>query len=132
MQDTATTMARLVELSLLGVRLAVDDFGTGYSSLSYLRRFPVHVLKIAKPFTDDAVAGPQRSALLRGMVDLGRALSLDVVAEGVEEAGQVVKLRELGCPLGQGYLFSGPLDAAALERFLSGSRGNAAVPAAAW
>ena len=104
---------RLHELQRLGVRLAVDDFGTGYSSLSYLRRFPFDILKVDKSFVatiTDAAAIP---AIVRGLLELGRTLGLETVAEGVEDAVQRDALRAQGCDLAQGYLFARPMTPAA-------------------
>ena len=115
--DTSTTIARLEAIRALGVRIAIDDFGTGYSSLGYLRRFPVDILKIAKEFigrTDDLDEWPFAAAI----VALGRALGMAIVAEGIEELAQLAHLRELGCELGQGFLFAAPLEPAEAERFL--------------
>jgi diguanylate cyclase (GGDEF)-like protein/PAS domain S-box-containing protein len=110
MADPDTTLATLRELRLIGVRLAVDDFGTGYSSLAYLRRFPVHAVKVDRSFVDRVGQGPEDSAIVAAIVKLSEALGLQVVAEGVETVLQLNKLRELGCELAQGYLFSPPLD----------------------
>jgi EAL domain-containing protein (putative c-di-GMP-specific phosphodiesterase class I) len=100
------------------VRIAVDDFGTGYSSLGYLRQFPVDILKIARDF----VVAPDRSdsdwAFAHAIVALGRTLGLRIVAEGIEEAGQVDRLLELGCSIGQGFYFSWPMPAAELAASL--------------
>ncbi|BCJ54985.1 hypothetical protein Asp14428_64600 [Actinoplanes sp. NBRC 14428] len=95
----------------LGVRIAIDDFGTGYSSLGYLRQRPIDVLKIDKMFIDDMVADDQQFALVRGIVSLAQNLNLTVVAEGIEDANHRAILAQLGCPLGQGYYYSSPLDA---------------------
>jgi EAL domain-containing protein (putative c-di-GMP-specific phosphodiesterase class I) len=119
MSHTAETVARLDELRSLGVRLAIDDFGTGYSSLSYLERFPVDVLKIDRAFVSGLAVGGDRSVLARAIVELGRALGLDVVAEGIERPDQAARLRELGCRLGQGYLFARPLAPDAMEAVLA-------------
>jgi len=111
-------------LRSLGVRIAIDDFGTGYSSLSYLERLDVDVLKVDRSFIDRVGAGRPPSALLRAVVGLGNELGLEVVAEGVEQEGQVHALAELGCGLAQGYHFARPLDeldvALLLERGRSG------------
>jgi diguanylate cyclase (GGDEF)-like protein/PAS domain S-box-containing protein len=106
-QDTELTIERLTALKRLGVRLAIDDFGTGYSSLSYLQRFPVDVLKIDRSFIDaaDRDANP---ALVRAIVELGRTLELDTVAEGIERNDQLHQFKALQCRLGQGYLFARP------------------------
>ena len=85
--------------------LALDDFGTGYSSLNYIQRFPVDILKIDKSFTD--ALGQGRNALLtEAIVGLAKALDLVQIAEGIEHRAQADRLLELGCELGQGFLFS--------------------------
>ena len=119
MQRTAGTIGRLAELRSLGVHLAIDDFGTGYSSLSYLERFPVDILKIDRSFIANAAPTGERPAIARAIVELGRTLNLRVVAEGIEEPEQADWLVSLGCPLGQGYLFSRPLGVDAMEMFLA-------------
>jgi EAL domain-containing protein (putative c-di-GMP-specific phosphodiesterase class I) len=121
MGDAQATIARLTELKALGVRIAVDDFGTGYSSLSYLRQFPIDELKIAKPFIDDMADDPDSLAVARGIVELGRSLSMQVLAEGIEDPAQAELLRAIGCELGQGYLFARPLDAASADAMLTGA-----------
>jgi diguanylate cyclase (GGDEF)-like protein len=108
MHDTEATIERLAALKALGVRLAVDDFGTGYSSLRYLSRFPIDLLKMAKPFVD-GVATEQGAAMARAIVDLGASLGLAIIAEGIEQGVQLAQLRRLGCEYGQGYLFARPL-----------------------
>ena len=112
--------ATLDQLKELGVRLAVDDFGTGHSSLQYLARFPLDVLKVDKSYVallDGHVAqrASRAAALVRGIVLLGHSLGLRTVAEGVATAAQLRLLRKLGCQLGQGHLFDGPLDPDSLE-----------------
>jgi EAL domain-containing protein (putative c-di-GMP-specific phosphodiesterase class I) len=111
----------------LGVRLAIDDFGTGYSSLSYLQRFPIDVLKIDRAFVN-AIDGAEGSALVRSIVDIGRSLHLETVAEGVERPEQPGQLVELDCDLGQGYLMNRPQDAAAIDRLLSAPDRVASAP----
>jgi sensor c-di-GMP phosphodiesterase-like protein len=101
------------------VGLAIDDFGTGYSSLSYLQRFPIDILKIAKPFIDDVGAGIERSALARAIIGLGETLKLRTIAEGIEIAEQRAALLTLGCELGQGYFFAHALPPAGVERLLA-------------
>ncbi|MGE5828480.1 MAG: putative bifunctional diguanylate cyclase/phosphodiesterase [Micromonosporaceae bacterium] len=105
------TLRRLHEM---GVRLAVDDFGTGYSSLSYLRRLPVDEVKIDQSFVQGMATDPGDLAIVRAVVDLARHFGLVVVAEGVESELTVSLLEEVGCDIGQGYLFSRPLP---FERF---------------
>ena len=106
--DTDFAMQQLHDLKGLGIRLAMDDFGTGYSSLSYLSRFPVDILKMDRSFVGSA----DNEALTSAIIALGTSLSLEVVAEGIELAEQANSLEELGCELGQGYLFARPMDAA--------------------
>ena len=117
-QDVEAMAAKLHALTAFGLRVAVDDFGTGYSSLSYLHRFPVHVLKIDKSFTERVDGSFDESALARAIVRLGQALHLETVAEGVETASQLAALRELGCMFGQGYHFAKPLEAGEVEELL--------------
>lgn len=106
--DTARTLPLLQALKKLGVRLAIDDFGTGYSSLSYLKDLPVDILKIDKSFITP-VDESRQVALVRGIINLARALDLDTVAEGVETAEHEAVLRSLGCRYGQGYYYARPL-----------------------
>lgn len=121
-----TAAVKLEGLKALGVRLAIDDFGTGYSSLSYLRRFPVDILKIDREFTD-GVGSPAGLKLLRGIVQLGRVVGLDLIAEGIERPEQIGPIVEAGCQEGQGFLFARPVDAEALTTLL---RGGVLGPAA--
>ena len=99
----------LERIRMLGVRIALDDFGTGYSSLSYLQRFPVDTLKIDKSFVALLLTDPATSEIVRLIVGLGRALDMNVVAEGVEDVRQWDVLRKFGCASAQGYLFSRPV-----------------------
>ena len=119
MQETSTVLERLRQLKALGVQLAIDDFGTGYSSLSYLQRFPIDILKIAKPFIEELGAGPDKAALARAIIGLGETLKLRTIAEGIETPAQVGALLELGCNMGQGYHFSTALSATQLEHALA-------------
>ncbi len=123
MRRTTTTIARLGALRDLGVHLAIDDFGTGYSSLSYLERFPIDVLKIDRTFV--SAVGDAVSPIARAIVDLGRTLGLQVIAEGIEHAEQARSLSDIGCRLGQGYLFARPMTAAAAESLLAEGDGLA-------
>ena len=122
MQQTDAVLERLQQLKALNVRLAIDDFGTGYSSLSYLQRFPIDILKIAKPFVEEVGQGADRSALARAIVGLGDTLKLQTIAEGIERAEQQAALIALGCTLGQGHHFWPALSADAVEELLSGER----------
>jgi EAL domain-containing protein (putative c-di-GMP-specific phosphodiesterase class I) len=118
-QDATVAAKRLHDLRNLGVRLAIDDFGTGYSSLSYLRQFPVDILKIDRSFVSAIGDGNQMPAIVRGLLELGRTLRLEIVAEGIEEPDQLDRLREENCDLGQGYLFARPLPAEDVEGYLA-------------
>jgi diguanylate cyclase (GGDEF)-like protein len=118
MADPSLTATVLAELHEMGVALSVDDFGTGYSSLSYLQQLPVEELKIDRSFV--AAIGEETSAVIvRSTIDLGRNLGLRVVAEGVEDDEVMALLRELRCPIAQGYAISPPLPAAAFLEWVS-------------
>jgi diguanylate cyclase (GGDEF)-like protein len=119
-QDVAAAVDRLENLRSLGVSIAIDDFGTGYSSLRYIRRFPADILKIAKPFIDD-LHDETDAALVSTIIALADSLGLRTVAEGIEDAEQLARLRALGCTLGQGYLFARPLAAADVTDLLGGA-----------
>ncbi len=114
-----TALRRLRALKGLGVRLAIDDFGTGYSSLSYLRQFPFDILKIDHSFIGSMADSPQAATMVRTMIELGRRLKLEVVAEGVENEQQLDLLRRLHCHYVQGYRFWQPIDADAMTSLLS-------------
>ncbi|MCC7370523.1 MAG: EAL domain-containing protein [Chloroflexi bacterium] len=129
MQDIESAISRLQAIKRLGVRLAIDDFGTGYSSLAYLRRFPIDVLKIDRAFVKDLARGVTDVALTSAIVELGRALDLELVAEGIETADQRLHLMRMGCELGQGYLWSKPVPADEFNQLLmDGSFAAADLP----
>jgi len=113
--DADAALAALTALKRLGVQLAVDDFGTGYSSLTYLQRFPVDELKIDQSFVAGLGTGPGDTAIVASCVQLAHAIGLRAVAEGVETEDQRRALVELGCDVGQGYLFSRPVPAVDLD-----------------
>jgi diguanylate cyclase (GGDEF)-like protein len=120
MQDREAAAATLWQLKRLGVRIAIDDFGTGYSSLAYLRRFPIDMLKIAREFVDGLGRDEHDDVITRAIVELAGTLGLLTVATGVETHGQQTFVTALGCDVGQGYLFSRPVDAeSALELLTS-------------
>jgi diguanylate cyclase (GGDEF)-like protein len=118
MREPDATAHLLTELKELGVRIAVDDFGTGYSSLAYLRQFPVDSLKIDRTFITGLALSSEAHALAHTLIQLGKALGLETLAEGVEHRSQVLELQREGCDLAQGFLFAQPLDPDMLERFL--------------
>jgi EAL domain-containing protein (putative c-di-GMP-specific phosphodiesterase class I) len=119
-QYTEASIATLKSLKGLGVRLAIDDFGTGFSSLSYLRRFPFDILKIDRSFVR-GVDEPDSddSALAHAIVQIGHALGLEPLAEGIETAEQLTAMKKLGCTFGQGFHLAPPLPAVELERWLA-------------
>jgi EAL domain-containing protein (putative c-di-GMP-specific phosphodiesterase class I) len=102
----------------MGVHRAIDDFGTGYSSLSYLQQFPIDVLKIDKSFVHRITGDPYDSAIVSSIIDLGKNLKQQVIAEGIETQEQLAFLQTQHCAEGQGYLFSRPLAAAQFAHLL--------------
>ncbi len=122
MRDSVATVARLNSLKQLGVKVAIDDFGTGYSSLAYLRQFPVDVLKIDRSFVADMSRSPDAAALIHTLIELGRTLGLETLAEGIETHEQLEGLRSEKCDHGQGFLFSGPVSASEIARLLETAR----------
>lgn len=108
--DNATVRKVLGELHLAGVRVALDDFGTGYSSLSHLREFPIDKVKIDKSFIRDMCTDWQSRTIVQALISMARNMRIEVVAEGVETAEQLALLQNLGCEMGQGFLFSPALD----------------------
>jgi EAL domain-containing protein (putative c-di-GMP-specific phosphodiesterase class I) len=119
MRNVSTVVSRLVALKATGVRIAIDDFGTGYSSLAYLQQFPVDTLKIDRSFISTMADSPESGALIRTLVQLGKTLGLETLAEGIEESAQYSQLERDQCDSGQGFLYARPLDAEALEAFLT-------------
>jgi diguanylate cyclase (GGDEF)-like protein/PAS domain S-box-containing protein len=112
LEDADATMAVLTSLRELGCLLAIDDFGTGYSSLGYLRKLPVDIVKLDKSFLDARVATSDgERAFLESVLQIGRTLGLETVAEGIEDQATADALAAIGCDKGQGYLFSKPVDA---------------------
>jgi EAL domain-containing protein (putative c-di-GMP-specific phosphodiesterase class I) len=109
--DPVKAAVQMQSLRALGVRLAIDDFGTGYSSLSYLRQFPVDILKVDRSFVAMITEHEDVPPIVRGLIELARTLSLELVAEGVENETQHERLRAERCDLAQGYLYAAPLDA---------------------
>jgi diguanylate cyclase (GGDEF)-like protein/PAS domain S-box-containing protein len=134
MHDPTPIAARLRKLKQVGVRVAIDDFGTGYSSMAYLRQFPVDILKIDRSFVSDMMDSSEGEALVHTLVQLGKALGLVTVAEGIEDETQLFRLRMEECNEGQGFYYARPLEAQDAERFMAEKSISAAaetVPAAA-
>jgi EAL domain-containing protein (putative c-di-GMP-specific phosphodiesterase class I) len=103
----------------MSVELAIDDFGTGYSSLSYLKRFPMRFLKIDRSFIYKLENDPDDTMLVSGMITLAHSLGMQGVAEGVETAEHLARLREMGCDVAQGNYFSEPVSSRAMTSFLA-------------
>ncbi len=122
MEDDASLAATVAAIHAQGVRLSMDDFGTGYSSLGYLRQLPVHQLKLDKSFVIDLESDAAARELASAVIRIGDSLKLAVVAEGVENEAQRCFLLSQGCRMGQGYLFSRPLDAAAVAQWIATPR----------
>jgi EAL domain-containing protein (putative c-di-GMP-specific phosphodiesterase class I) len=124
MRNADETARRLVAIKELGVRLAIDDFGTGYSSLSHLQQFPVDALKIDRSFISGLTGNQEGETLLHALVQLGKSLSIETVAEGIEHQRELSLLQDEQCDSGQGFLYARPLDATATEAFLRDSANN--------
>jgi diguanylate cyclase (GGDEF)-like protein len=109
LQDSDASLILLQNLKALGVKLSIDDFGTGYSNLSYLQRFQVDTLKIDKSFVQNLGENTQHHAIVNAIIQMAHSLNLRTIAEGIEDQSTRQMLAELGCDLGQGYLFAKPL-----------------------
>ena len=135
MEDADETIVILEKLRELGVKLAIDDFGTGYSSLAYIERFPLDSLKIDRSFvqtigkiTRNGKAKKERSVIMQAVQTLGQGLGIEITAEGIETQEQLSELREMGCAVGQGFLFAKPLSSVSLTAMLRDkSRAEASV-----
>ncbi len=125
MANAEETAGRLASIKEIGVRVAIDDFGTGYSSLAYLQRFPVDALKIDRSFISKMSNDAEGETLIRTLVQLGKSLSIETLAEGIEQARELNLLREESCDTGQGFLFARPLDVDECETFLENWAGAA-------
>ena len=125
LKDTPGVLEAFRRLRDLGVGLSVDDFGTGYSNLRLLETFPVTEIKMDRSFVSERAESPSKMVVVRAIIDLGRALELAVVAEGVETEAQRELLARMGCPIGQGYLFGTPADG---ETFAASLRRASAPP----
>jgi diguanylate cyclase (GGDEF)-like protein len=124
MRDVEAVIPRLEELKALGIRIAIDDFGTGYSSLASLQRFPVDTIKIDRSFIASMADSPGSGAMIHTLVQLGKALGLETLAEGIEESGQYSTLEDECCDSGQGYLVARPMEAGAIPPFLAEQPSN--------
>lgn len=122
MEDISTAAQNLLSLRRAGALIAIDDFGTGYSSLSYLKSLPLDKIKIDKSFVQDLLDDEDDATIVRAIVQLGRSLGMQVIAEGVETAEQEAYVIAQGCNEGQGYLYSKPLPARELTLFLKQAR----------
>jgi EAL domain-containing protein (putative c-di-GMP-specific phosphodiesterase class I) len=126
MTDPKRTIGLLKELYAMGLHLAIDDFGTGYSSLSALQQFPIGTLKIDQSFVRDVAVDTNDAALVRTIIEMGKSLDLEVIAEGVENSEQLEFLRKHGCFYAQGRLFGEPMEAAKLLAIIAGQTLGAA------
>ncbi|AOZ11955.1 GGDEF-domain containing protein [Pseudomonas lundensis] len=128
MEDISTAAQHLLSLRRSGALIAIDDFGTGYSSLSYLKSLPLDKIKIDKSFVQDLIDDDDDATIVRAIIQLGRSLGMQVIAEGVETLEQETYVINEGCHEGQGYLYSKPLPARELSVFLKqGQRNNAVI-----
>jgi diguanylate cyclase (GGDEF)-like protein len=125
MEEGDSTVWLLSELADLGLSIAMDDFGTGYSSLSYLRRFPLNKIKIDRSFVMDLTQSTKVEVIIKSIIDIARSMEMQTTAEGIETETQHAMLRQLGCDVGQGYLFSKPLPLAQVRELIGKS-----IPAA--
>ena len=118
-QDSEKFIVSLQKLKALGLRIAIDDFGTGYSNLSYLQRFAIDKLKIDQSFVRQLLRGPQEQAIVSAIIQIARSLQLTTTAEGIEDDATRLRLAELGCLQGQGYLFARPMPVAQFETWIA-------------
>jgi c-di-GMP-specific phosphodiesterase len=128
MRDPERAAVILRQLREVGAGLALDDFGTGFSSLSYLTRLPFDTLKIDRYFVRTMASNEGSDKIVRSVINLGRDLSLEVVAEGVENAQMARRLLEIGCHYGQGYGYAPALSAQEAEVYLNESYADGAAP----
>src|SRR5437588_247771 len=115
MRDVSLACERLEEVKALGVGIAIDDFGTGYASLSHLQRMPADVLKVDRSFVAALEDGGQSHELLEAILGVAQALSLSVIAEGIETVEQLRTIQDMGCEMAQGFLLGRPSPAEVLD-----------------
>ena len=127
MEDISTAAQHLLSLRRSGALIAIDDFGTGYSSLSYLKSLPLDKIKIDKSFVQDLLDDDDDATIVRAIIQLGKSLGMQVIAEGVETAEQEAYIISEGCHEGQGYYYSKPLPARELAAFLKQAERNGAA-----
>ncbi|MCK5379199.1 MAG: EAL domain-containing protein [Acidobacteria bacterium] len=120
LEHSEEVMTKMQQLRAMGVQLSIDDFGTGYSSLSYLQRFQYDTLKIDRSFISGMQVGTDSQAIVETILALASTLGIGVIAEGIETVEQMVRLRDLDCPQGQGFWFARPADPMMIEAMLSG------------
>jgi len=118
MRNVEEARRRLALIKGLGVRIAIDDFGTGYSSMAQLQRLPVDTLKIDRSFISGLTSSQESKSVVHALVQLGKALSIETLAEGIEQEQELSFLQEAQCDSGQGFLFARPMEAPAVEAFL--------------
>jgi EAL domain-containing protein (putative c-di-GMP-specific phosphodiesterase class I) len=121
MADAEHTFGVLGELQRMGIRLSIDDFGTGYSSLAYLQRLPVDDIKVDRSFVLNMLKNSSDEAIVRSTIELAHNLGLRAIAEGVEDAATLDRLRVLGCDLAQGFYMGLPMPLAELSEWLATS-----------
>jgi EAL domain-containing protein (putative c-di-GMP-specific phosphodiesterase class I) len=119
LENTEKVLADVRQLKQMGVKLSIDDFGTGYSSLSYLKRFDVDKLKIDQSFVRDLTQNPEDGAIVRAIIQMAHSMNLKTVAEGVEDAGLLNRLRALQCDEAQGHHIAAPMSAQSFTRYLT-------------
>jgi EAL domain-containing protein (putative c-di-GMP-specific phosphodiesterase class I) len=121
MFDVEEALPRLAMLKAFGIKIAIDNFGTGYSSVAYLRQFPIDILKIDRSFVAAMTDSAEAAALVHTLVQLGKVLDLETVAEGIENHAQLTQLQAEKIDTGQGFLISRPIDASTVSRLVSGA-----------
>ncbi len=127
MEHAGETINMMNELNAMGLSLAIDDFGTGYSSLAYLKRFPIQKLKIDRSFISDIAVDQNDAAIANSIISLAHNMSLNVVAEGVENDDQAELLRQRGCDMAQGFYFAKPMSVEQLDKHLSNGEFNSSA-----